>query len=195
MNSADQWSRLRRLLRTGGTFPGSAAAVVRPLYMGPGDGTGSRGAVVVRAPPVTGVLTGLAGKGRSVAHGPGDSRPPPTATTAYRMALTTAAAMLQLIPACFPLRVISSRASFSPSRTSVETCVQAARSIDKGQHYSFPHARCICNIICIESTKTADARSFAPCIRKMRVLLGHHVARAFRSRETCSSDSMCYTLS
>ena len=102
---------------------------------------------------------------------------------------------VQLIPACFPLRVISSCASFSPSPTSVETCVQAARSIDKGQHYSFPHARCICNIICIESTKTADARSFAPCIRKMRALLGHHVARAFRSRETCSSDSMCYTLS
>jgi hypothetical protein len=47
------------------------------------------------------------------------------------MALTTAAAMLQLIPACSPLRVISSCASFSPSRTSVETCVQAARSIDK----------------------------------------------------------------
>jgi hypothetical protein len=102
VNLADQWVPPMAAVEYG-RDPYRISSGGRPAaYIGPGEGTEGRGTVVVRAFPVTGALTGLAGKGRSAAHGPGDLRlsssylaatashrvamvlmpPPPTATMA-----------------------------------------------------------------------------------------------------------------
>jgi hypothetical protein len=130
VNSADQWSRLRRPLRTGGTFPGSAAAVVRPLYMGPGDRTGAW-APSSYGRPGHRRTDGLGREGQERCARPRRFSASADRDDGVQDGIDHGGRDVQLIPACFPLRVICSCASFSPSRTSVETWVQAARSIDK----------------------------------------------------------------